>query len=347
MSLLNEMLHDLAKQKSAPRNATLYTTLSTPKRSKSHPTLVLVCLMVLTVSLFFYLVNKQKRDKNKTQIIGITTTVRESTPSGSIIASIPQERSLKEEQPLTKVSYIEPIDSPSSTFIVLDTEESANHLADDQELIDLNAVLEAESTPAINKVYAPQTLDEWRNTELNKALKAIDEGFDDDAIALLQKILDKIPTASDVRENLAVLYLYNNDYVNAAKMVNEGLKYAPTDAALITIKARVALDKGSAEQAVNILSHYKPSMTSYPDYYGTLAAALQSQGRIVEAGSIYKALLQVEPSNGQYWLGYAMALEHNHKGNEAIQAYMQASQKSDSDPSIREYAEDRLKTLQG
>lgn len=272
--------------------------------------------------------------------------------TASVIASIPETMTPKvapEVQPVNMVSYIEPVDSPFSTFTVLDLDEGTNDWADNQDLNEWNEVLEGASTSAvkINKVYTPQTLDEWRNAELNKALKAVDEGFDAEAIVILQKVLEKIPTASDVRENLAVLYLYNNDYVNADKMVNEGLKYAPANAALITIKARLSLDQGKADLAVKLLSHYKPSMNVYPDYYGTFAAALQSQGRIVEAGSIYKALLQVEPNNGQYWLGYAIALEHNNKANEARQAYLQASQKADSDPSIREYAEDRLKTLQG
>jgi MSHA biogenesis protein MshN len=360
MSLLNEMLHDLAKQKPTTQKATLFTTLSPPKRAKSISSILLVCLIVLTISLFFYLINQHKKVKKpsigKSTIIvkqgsqnvsKETSSVSEATPRISIVAPFVLEETAKQEQPTTKVSYIEPIDSPSSSFMVLDTPEDTNDWGNNQELNDLNEALAEESTVKINKVYTPQTLDEWRNTELNKALKSIDDGFDVEAIAILQKIVEKIPTASDARENLAVLYLYNNDYASAAKIVNEGLKYAPANAALITIKARLSLDQGNADQAVKILSRYKPSIAAYPDYYGTFAAALQSQGRIAEAGSIYKALLQVEPNNGQYWLGYAIALEHNQKANEAIQAYTQASQKTDSDPSVREYAEDRLKTLQG
>jgi MSHA biogenesis protein MshN len=341
------------------QKATLFTDLSPPKRAKSISSILLVCLIVLTVSIFFYLIYQHKEKKpsiikstmalkpGSSSVSKEILSVSKATPGISIVAPIVLEKRTKQELSPTKVSYIEPIDSPSSSFIVLDTQEGTNEWGDNQELNDLNEVLAEESTVKINKVYSPQTLDEWRNTELNKALKSIDDGFDVEAIGILQKIVEKIPTASDARENLAVLYLYNDDYASAAKIVNEGLKYAPANAALITIKARLSLDQGKADQAVKILSRYKPSIAAYPDYYGTFAAALQSQGRIAEAGSIYKALLQVEPNNGQYWLGYAIALEHNKKANEAIQAYTQASQKTDSDPSVREYAEDRLKTLQG
>lgn len=88
-------------------------------------------------------------------------------------------------------------------------------------------------------------------------------------------------------------------------------------------------------------------MMSYPDFYGTLAAALQSVGRVLEAGSLYRSLIQVDPNDGRYWLGYAIALEHNNKANQAIAAYIRASQNPDSEPTVRDYAENRLKILQG
>lgn len=345
MSLLNEMLHDLAKQKTRPHHATVFSTLPPRKKSLSMPNIALASIMVISVCLFFYLSHKQKKI-SPAPAIEMSKAPIDTTKSISIVAPLTLSASPQEEAPITDLSYIEPIDSPTSTFTVLEGQESDNDWALNSQANEW-ADISDKPTVKIKKIYAPQTLDEWRNAQLNKALKAIDEGLDDKAIALLQQILDKIPTASDARENLAVLYLYNDDYVNAAKMVSEGLKYAPANAALITIKARLSLDKGKAEQAVKILSEHKPSMSSYPDYYATLAAALQSQGRLSESGGIYKALLQVEPNNAQYWLGYAIALEHHNKMNEAMQAYNQASQKSDNDPSVREYAEDRLKTLQG
>ena len=340
MSLLNEMLQDLAKQKSVIEHKTVYTAVAAPKKAKSIPNLILVGLMVLAVGLFFHLISKQSKELFTRDKAAVDTTVLNNTGvNHSTLLPIPLSIPIKDEP-----SYIESIDSPASSFIVLDTAEQANQWTDKQRtnLSELN-----DDSVRIKKVYAPQTIDEWRNAQLNKALKAIDEGLDQQAIATLQQVVDKIPTASDARQNLAVLYLYNNEYNNAARTVDEGLKYAPADAALITVKARLALDQGDANTAVDVLSRHKPSINVHPDYYGTLAAALQSLGRIVEAGSIYKALIQIEPTNGQYWLGYAIALEHNQKANEAIQAYNQASQKSDSDPSVREYAEDRLKILQG
>ena len=86
---------------------------------------------------------------------------------------------------------------------------------------------------------------------------------------------------------------------------------------------------------------------SYPDFYATLAAAFQSEGRILEAGNLYRSLIQVDPQDGRYWLGYAIALEHNKKLNQAIEAYNRASQSPETDPTVLDYAEKRLKVLQG
>lgn len=67
MSLLNEMLHDLAKQKAVSQKAPLFTTFTTvarPKQAKSIPTIVLVGLMVFAISLFYFF-NKQIKKRKK------------------------------------------------------------------------------------------------------------------------------------------------------------------------------------------------------------------------------------------------------------------------------------------
>ena len=221
-------------------------------------------------------------------------------------------------------------------------DEPFNDWADTQ-----NEIQNEPLTSSVNKVYTPLTLEEWHDAQLNKAIKAIEDGFDERAVEILEAILIKMPNAVDVRENLASLYLSFGDYARTTRIVSEGLKYSPADAALITIKARLLLDQGKAEEAIKLLSGFRPALSSYPDFYGTLAAALQSEGRVMEAGSLYKALIQVDPDNGQYWLGYGISLEHNHKLNQAIEAYTKAIQNPDSDPSVRNYAENHLKTLQG
>lgn len=338
MSLLNEMLHDLARQKPSKQITPLFTPAFTPNKSKSPQKILLLCLALITLICSLFLFNKHLVLKN----IIITKSVPETERNTIDINNIPQPTPQTPSESAVFISYIEPLTSAASLRVGIqlpisrpdtlnDWPESQNEL----------------SVMPVNKVYTAPTIDEWHDAQLNKALQAIDKGFDAQAIALLQEILLKIPNASDVRENLALLYMSSGDFTHTAEVINEGLKYSPNDAALITVKARLFLDQGKATEAIKLLTGYRPSMTSFPDFYGTLAAALQSEGRILEAGNIYRSLLQIDPDDSRYWLGYAIALEHNHKANQAIEAYVRASQNPDSEPTVRDYAENRLKALQG
>lgn len=343
MSLLNEMLHDLAKQKHANQAIPLFMPTLPQNGGRSKKIILLFCFFVIAVVFYFFLFNKHTEmnikkveSTYKTKEILLNTEINsenmiQQTPAAAVI--LPEQVNL--------ISYIEPLTSSTSQRVAIQLPGAKDRLND---WVDNQG---EPSSTGVNKVYAPQTIEEWHDAQLNKALQAIDKGFDEEAIALLQEILVKVPNASDVRENLASLYLTYGNFAQAAEVVNEGLRYAPADAALITIKARILLDEGKASDAISLLSKYRPSMMSYPDFYGTLAAALQSVGRVLEAGSLYQSLIQVDPNDGRYWLGYAIALEHNNKANQAIAAYIRATQNPDSDPTVRDYAENRLKVLQG
>ncbi|KTD05586.1 tetratricopeptide repeat protein [Fluoribacter gormanii] len=339
MSLLNEMLHDLAKQKHTKQATHLY--MPVPFRNKGGGKKVLLGLALVAFTLFLFLLHKHSAKMNFQATQSVSEAEINSFDATIKLEPIAQAAVTTVLEPVNLVSYIEPLASVASQRVVIQLPTATDALSN---WVDNQG---EPSAAVINKVYTPQTIEEWHDAQLNKALEAIDKGFDQEAITLLREILIRVPNASDVRENLASLYLTYGDFAQAAEIVNEGLRYTPTDTALITIKARLFLDQGKAMEAINLLSKYRPSMMSYPDFYGTLAAALQSEGRILESGSIYRSLIQIDPNDGRYWLGYAIALEHNNKVNQAIEAYLRASQNPESEPTVRDYAENRLKVLQG
>jgi MSHA biogenesis protein MshN len=343
MSLLNDMLHDLSKQKPPQEAPALFHPVQ-ERASKVKRNIALVCVLVLSLLTLSFVLIKYQLDFRNTRVVQTTQTIasapiaqprtKETLIAASVIPSITTT-------PLALSSYIEPISAPTSFREDLVEPSEVEFLAE------LSEEQDEAIEPTVTKVYAPQTLEEWHNAQLTKALNAIEQGFDEKAIAILQGILVKMPSATDVRENLVALYLSYSDYSHASQVVNDGLKYAPADATLITIQGRILLDQGKASETIKLLSAHRPSMTSYPDFYAIMAAALQSEGRITEAGTLYKSLLQIDPYNGQYWLGYAMFLENNNETNQAIQAYTRASQSQDAEPLARDYAENRLKALQG
>lgn len=331
MSLLNDLLNDLAKQ--GKHKQTIFTLTPVPyQHSFSFIKQTLFTLFFLSFLLFAGLVCSKIAEKSNPKIRNLQL-VESMVPSSSIPSIKPKPTPLKSS---VMISYIEPLALPTTP----PKDEVLEEWPNDEELFE-------DASPRITKIDSPQTLQEWHEASLNKALKAIDQGFDDKAIHILKGILKKIPKANDARESLASLYLAYGNYASAAKLLNEGLHYSPRNAALLTMKARLYLDKGESKAAIHLLSSYKPSLKRHPDFYATMAAALQAEGDIIKAGALYKALLQVEPHNGQYWLGYAISLEHGNQAQQAKGAYLRASQDLDAEKLVRDYAEDRLKLLQG
>jgi MSHA biogenesis protein MshN len=352
MSLLNDMLHDLAKQTPSKLVAPQLMPAKTKKRFSTERVIkgIAVALFLTSISLFLYFETKEKPSA-PTQPITQDIIIKEIAPdtSSQVIAVIkPQGRQVAEKLD----SYIEPIESWASEHSIAELE---NKLIEPvQGWVDTQGEPSAESintqstnTEGFNKVYSQQTTEEWSNEQIKKALESIDQGFDEKAITILESVISKTPESKVARENLASLYMIYGKTNEADLVIDEGLRLAPADPALLTAKARVLIEKGQSIQAVELLSRYQPSINQFPDYYGTLAAALQSEGHILETGSIYQALIQIDSNNGQYWLGYALFLEHTKKANQAIEAYTRASQSQDSNANVRELAESRLKILQG
>jgi len=206
---------------------------------------------------------------------------------------------------------------------------------------------EPDGKNGINKVFTSMTAEELHEYQLNQALEAIEAGNDPEAIRLLELVLAKFPQSVEARESLAAIYLARADLPNAMRVLDDGLQLTPNSVALSTMKARLLFEQDQTKEALALLQHFNPNIQTDPDFYGLMAAVLQSLGRVNDAGSLYKSLVEIEPSNGQYWLGYGIALEQKRATQQAIAAYKRASESYNVESPVRVYAENRLKILQG
>jgi MSHA biogenesis protein MshN len=220
----------------------------------------------------------------------------------------------------------------------------------DQKEVPKNELTEAMDEPnaiKVKKKFDNVSANEWYVTQLDKALESIDYGDDEAGIQRLTLIISKFPASVDARETLAALYLSQENFTNAELVLDEGLEFQPHAINLIMLKARLLIAKKNSKEALALLEKYNPDIQDNPEYYGLMAAIYETMGRIVEAGSLYQALVEVDPENGQYWLGFGLALEKNHSVKQAIEAYRHASKVNNTKPEIRMYAENKLRTLQG
>lgn len=337
MSLLNDVLKDLDKSK---RTATVGPVLASGSKFKFLQSIPHISPWVLApfmngalFLLFIYLydVNSVRPEVSTASQSMISMQQSQKSPpvEAREVTFMPASTAQTE---VVEPVFISAVPEIASHF--LDTDSLPRRVASDDEA-------------QINKVFAPLTDTEWHDEQLNLALIAIQENQDENAEQILTRILARFPRAIVARETLANLYLAQERMDSARQIIDEGLQFLPHAITLNTLKARLLFEEKHPKEALAILKQFSPGVQKNPDFYGLMAAILQSLGQRLEAEALYKVLVKVEPGNSHYWLGYGIALEHERNIKQAITAYKAVTGHYDADPDVRIYAENRLKTLQG
>lgn len=334
MSLLNDMLKDLDKTKRSAEAKTRF--LSTPKpgllSELALPNFWLLTPFVIGALILggvYFHDSNQSHARAPLKTVAISRLPAISKRPVVAQPSVPEEPRLSSELPAIVFN--------ASTHLLPPKADHLTALIDEDEA----------SNAQINKIFVALTDTEWHDEHLNLALTAIQDGHEDHAEEVLNQILAKFPKATVARETLATLLLSEERFDEARTVLDEGLIFSPHAVSLSTIKARLAFEENHPKEALQILKQFRPDIRSNPDFYGLMAAVLQSLGQMSEAGNLYKLLVEVEPTNGQYWLGYGIALEQSQSTIQAITAYQKATRNYDIEPAVRAYAENRLKVLQG
>ncbi|AHE68377.1 tetratricopeptide repeat protein [Legionella oakridgensis] len=344
MSLLNEMLNDLNENKLRREAAPLFIPPQKQSFLRKLPEFVPWFLGVFIVSVIVLLILKSKKF-SLDELPSTSQTVPGQKVTEPVMKAQHAEKPLPKplaDLPEQKQTFVPLADETmhSSLPVIPALQESMSSGIEDTDE-------EPAAIAAVNRTYNNLTAREWHDVQLNDALQAIQEGNDPRATRLLELILSKFPNSTEARESLAAIYLSHAQHNKAIQILDEGLEYEPDSLVLTMMKAHLLFDQDEATQALRLLERFNPDIRAEPDFYGLLAAVMQALGKMDEAGSLYKSLIAIEPSNGQYWLGYGIALEHKQAYQQAAIAYRRASQSYDIEPSVRAYAENRLKHLQG
>lgn len=108
-------------------------------------------------------------------------------------------------------------------------------------------------------------------------------------------------------------------------------------------QARDALARGEAQAALDALG---AGPDADADRAALRAAALQRLGRHAEAAEAYGSLSRRDPEQVTHWVGLAISLEALDRGSEAGMAYRRALVDPRLAPSLRAFAQTRLKAME-
>jgi len=206
------------------------------------------------------------------------------------------------------------------------------------------AVVQTEVLPEIpaslsisRRQMSPQDLAQQKYSRAEQAI--LDEKIIQ-AEQLFEEILLLQPNHKAARKQLAALWFGRQSYQPALNLLSQGIALTPQDSEYRLMKARIYLNQGQTERALQTLL----VLADYPniEYQALLANTAQQQGQFVSAITAYQQLVNLQGNKGRWWLGLAIAFDSNSQFLKAAQAYQIAISQQNLSPSSAEFAQKRL-----
>ena len=166
------------------------------------------------------------------------------------------------------------------------------------------------------------------------------------AIGLLQKNTQVQSQHYASRQLLARVLVRQGQRSKAEAILREGLRIAPQHIPFVEALAHLYVDKKNYQQALAIMSTVHPSLLKEPKFYAFVAAIYEHLGEYARAVPLYKQLLKIDPSNGIWWLGFAISLEGLGARDSALVAYKRAQQVMSLKPQLQAYIRRRVNALE-
>jgi len=178
-----------------------------------------------------------------------------------------------------------------------------------------------------------------------KAYKNLQTGQINLAEEQLRNSININPGYSRSRELLAGSYIRSGRYVEAGKLLKQGLIVEPKNYHFAKLYARVLMQQNKQQAALDMLVRHRPALQQDLEYFALIAALYQQTRQHLKAANMYKDLLQLKPDRGIWWIGLGVALEKNGNAPQAHQAYSKAKESGSLNASMLLYTDNKLAAI--
>lgn len=200
------------------------------------------------------------------------------------------------------------------------------------------------SVAAINKQVRPETLQQRAENEYQKAVTYLQRGKFQEAEESFREVLQLNSSDATARIALAGLLLQQKRTNDAENLLRKGLDKDPGQAGFAMMMARIQLEKGESQAALETMQKTLPHAVQNADYRALFAALLQRDFRHNEAVEQYQAALQLKPS-GVWYMGLGISLQALQRLPEARDAFQQAIVSGSLNTELQTFVEQRLRQI--
>lgn len=199
----------------------------------------------------------------------------------------------------------------------------------------------------VEKIPQPLTPEQMADAAYEKALSLTEKNQLPQAIYLLQKILNTMPSYFVAREALTTLLIQERQFAQAETVISIGLNLQPHYPPFTQLAAQLYIAENQPERALEILQTASPGIADDPQYYAFMAALYQRLGRPAAAVKLYGELVQTQSHNALWWLGLATGLDSLGKSKAALEAYQNATSTGNLNSALQDYVDHRITALGG
>lgn len=201
----------------------------------------------------------------------------------------------------------------------------------------------AKTAPAAVPEGRDMSAQQRAESEYRRALAALKEARNGEAIGALQQALQADPRHDAARQSLIGLLIESHRHDEAMRQLQLSLTLEPRQPSMAMLLARLQIERGSS--GIDTLMRTLPYAAGNAQYHAFLAGALQREQRQREAIEQYQAALRSDPGNGVWLLGLGISLQLEKRNAEALAAFQQAKESGTLSPELKTFVERKLQQL--
>jgi len=206
-----------------------------------------------------------------------------------------------------------------------------------------NNVLTNKQNPSISVSRRQITSKQLAVQKMTQAEHALANNKITRAEKLYEEVLMLEPENKVARKQLAALWFGRKAYQEAINILAQGIALEPQYSEYRLMQARIYLTQGQNERAYKILQGLQ--VIDNIEYLATQASVAQQLSQYQQAIKNYQQLAKVQPNEGRWWLGLAVAYDANKQYTLALQAYQSAQMQGNLSANSLNFVQQRMQEL--
>ncbi len=373
MSLINQMLMDLEKRRAPRPEGVLSQAHALPAQVARYPRWRFALLaLALVAAVFIWVMSRgiiQSPSPTANTPVQAPPTVPAQTIKGEIPPPLPVNANAPVQAATAPAQTIEKVlkDNPAVSESLLgpasrlsmelstvpqgsETEPVVSKPAAKAKSVAQPAVVakakpaERPSPPVISKQVKQDTPQQQAEEEYRKAVVSLQQGQQVEALEGFRRALQLNPNFTASRLALAGLLLQGRQIAEAERVLREGMELDSKQPGFAMMQARIQLEKGDTQAALETLRKTLPYATGSADYHAFMAALLLRDARYTDAVEHYRTALSLKPG-GVWYMGLGISLQALQRLPEAQDAFQQAMASGALNPELQAFVEQRLKQI--